>query len=202
MKHLFLFLIFFSLQSDLNAQASDIQLLRKINVERNPKLDQTFLGITHSTSPMSIGTPAVLLAIGLIKKDSVLTRNALMITGALISSTILTTSLKFGINRDRPFITHPEIDKLAPAGSPAFPSGHTSMAFSVATSVSIAYPKWYIIVPSHLYACAVGYSRMHLGVHYPSDVFFGALIGSGSAWLSSILTKKIQGKRERKHLLL
>ncbi len=190
------------MQSASYAQASDIQLLRKINVERNPKLDQTFLGITHSTSPLCIGTPAVLLTVGLIKKDRALTRNALMTTGALITSTIFTTSLKYGINRDRPFITHPEIEKLAPAGSPAFPSGHTSMAFSVATSVSISYPKWYVIVPSHLYACAVGYSRMHLGVHYPSDVFFGALIGSGSAWLSSILTKKIQEKRKQKHLLL
>jgi membrane-associated phospholipid phosphatase len=197
----FLFTLIF-LQPVLYAQSTDIDLLRKINVDRNPKLDNTFLVVTHSDTPISIGIPAIMLTVGLIKKDSVLKQNALMITGSLVASSIISVALKYGINRDRPFITYPEIVKLAPGGSPAFPSGHTSMAFSTATSLSIAYPKWYIITPSFLWAGAVGYSRMHLGVHYPSDVLVGALIGSGSAWLSSFLTKKIQLSRTEKRLLL
>lgn len=89
--------------------------------------------------------------------------------------------MKYGFNRKRPFVTYPDlITKKSEAGSPSFPSGHTSQAFATATSLSLAYPKWYVIAPSLLWAGAVGYSRMELGVHYPSDVLVGALIGIGS----------------------
>jgi membrane-associated phospholipid phosphatase len=184
------------------AQNADINLLRKFNLERNQKLDQTFLVLTHSDGPVSIALPATLLTIGLIKKDSLLTQNALMITGSLVASSIITVGMKWGIRRDRPFVTYPDLEKLAPAGSPSFPSGHTSMAFSTATSVTLAYPKWYVIVPAYLWATSVSYSRMHLGVHYPSDVLVGAVIGTGSAFLSAHLTEKIQLKRRSKGTFL
>ena len=86
------------------------------------------------------------------------------------------------------------LDQQAKAGSWSFPSGHTSSAFALATSLSIVYPKWYVIVPSYLWASSVGYSRMHLGVHYPSDVLAGALVGTGSAFLSHALNKCIHKK--------
>ncbi len=188
------------LATNLMAQNMDIVFLRKINVDRNTKLDQTFIVITNSDSPLSLAVPSSFLIVGLIKKDSTLINKGLYIGGSLVVSTIITTGLKYSIKRDRPFVTYPDIVKLSPAGSPSFPSGHTSMAFSTATSLSLAVPKWYVAVPAHLWAGAVGYSRMHLGVHYPSDVFFGALIGSGSAvgcfYLNNWLKEKSHKKRE------
>jgi membrane-associated phospholipid phosphatase len=126
----------------------------------------------------------------LIQKDNTLKNKGYYIGATLLSSTIITTTLKFTIDRDRPFVTYPDIQKLTGAGSPSFPSGHTSEAFATATSLSLAFPKWYVIAPSMLWASAAGYSRMHLGVHYPSDVLVGALIGSGSAWLCHELNKR------------
>jgi membrane-associated phospholipid phosphatase len=105
-------------------------------------------------------------------------------------SGFVTISMKYAIQRDRPFVTYPDIQKLTGAGSPSFPSGHTSEAFATATSLSLAFPKWYVIAPSFLWASAAGYSRMHLGVHYPSDVLVGALVGAGSAWLCHELNKR------------
>ena len=184
------------------AQNADIDLLRTFNLERNTKLDQTFIVLTHSDGPVSLALPATLLTIGLIKNDSLLKENALMITGSLVASSIVMIGMKWGIGRDRPFVTYPDLENLVPAGSPSFPSGHTSMAFSTATSLTIAYPKWYVYVPAFLWAGSVSYSRMHLGVHYPSDVFVGAIIGTGSAFLSSYVTKKIQLKRRTMGLKL
>ena len=92
----------------------------------------------------------------------------------------------------------PDIIKKSKAGSPSFPSGHTSGAFASATSVSLAYPKWYIIAPSFAWAGSVAYSRMHLGVHYPSDVLAGAIIGSGSAYISFKINQKLNVRKRIK----
>jgi membrane-associated phospholipid phosphatase len=109
----------------------------------------------------------------------------------LAASALLTVGMKYGIDRPRPFVTYPHlITQKDKAGSYSFPSGHTSSAFATATSVSLLYPKWYVIAPSLLWAGAVGYSRMELGVHYPSDVLVGALVGVGSSYLMWKVNKR------------
>ena len=86
------------------------------------------------------------------------------------------------IDRERPYLKYPDrVHPYSHESSPSFPSSHTAVAFSVATSLSITYPKWYVIAPSAIWACSVGFSRMNEGVHYPSDVIAGAVIGSGCA---------------------
>lgn len=186
---IFLLLIgLFSLQ--LSAQNLDIDLLRKINIERNTALDPTFKFVTNSVSPIGIAAPLIVTSIGYIEKNQNLQNKGLYIGATLVTSGLVTITMKFAINRDRPFVTYLDIQQLSSAGTPSFPSGHTSEAFATATSLSLAFPKWYVIAPSFLWASAAGYSRMHLGVHYPSDVLVGALIGSGSAWLCHELNKR------------
>jgi len=197
-----IFLVFLVVPAPSSAQNTDIETLITLNLERNTKLDQTFLAITHSFGPVSLAVPATLMTIGAIKKDSLSKQNALMITGSLVGSSVIMLGMKWGFARERPFTTYPELDNLVHPKDPSFPSGHTSVAFSTASSLTIAYPKWYVYVPAFLWAGAVGYSRMHLGVHYPSDVLVGAIIGSGSTFLSSYLTRKIQLKRRSKKLQL
>jgi undecaprenyl-diphosphatase len=99
--------------------------------------------------------------------------------------------MKYTFDRDRPFITYPDITKKSGAGSPSFPSGHTSSAFALATSLSLTYPKWYVIASSYTWAGTVAFSRMDLGVHYPSDILAGALVGGGCAWLTHVVNKKL-----------
>ena len=173
-------------------------MLKSINVNRNKSLDPTFRVITHSVTPISIGAPLIIVGVGLIKKDSSLTHKGLYIAESVIGAAFISVALKYTVKRPRPFITYPFIDKQAAAGSPSFPSGHTSEAFATATSLSIAFPKWYVVAPSFLWAGAIGYSRMHLGVHYPSDVLAGAIVGAGTAYLCHFINKKVFQKRQNK----
>ena len=185
----------FVLVNTIVAQNLDIDLLRKINIERNQALDPAFKFITNSVSPIGIGAPLVVTSVGFIQKNATLKNKGYYIGATLLSSAVITTTLKFTIDRERPFVTYPEIQKLTGAGSASFPSGHTSEAFATATSLSLAFPKWYVIAPAYVWAGAAGYSRMHLGVHYPSDVLVGALVGVGSAWLCHELNKHLQNKK-------
>jgi membrane-associated phospholipid phosphatase len=150
--------------STISAQNWDIDLLEHINLERNKSLDPTVKFITNSVSPMSIGAPIAVLGLGLIQKDSSLKSEGIIMVEALCVNAFTTTALKLAFKRDRPFVTYPYLDKQAEGGSYSFPSGHTSSAFTLATSLSLAFPKWYVIVPSYVYACAAGYSRLHLSL--------------------------------------
>lgn len=179
-----------------NAQNFDINLLRDINIHRNKSLDHAFETITNTAVPISISTPVLIYSVGLIKKDSLTKKQAIYIGETFLASAFVTIALKDIIKRNRPYVTYPEIEPHAIEGSYSMPSGHTSSAFATATALSIAYPKWYIIAPSFAWASAVGYSRMHLGVHYPTDVFVGAIIGSGSAYLTHKANKWLN---KRKH---
>jgi membrane-associated phospholipid phosphatase len=167
----------------IHPQTADIRILRTINIGRDTRLDPSFKLFTNSAAPVAVGVPVLIFGAGLIKKDTLDVNKSIYIGASVISAVVITSILKYSIDRPRPFDTYPDIEKATRAGSPSFPSGHTSDAFSLATSLSIAYPKWYIIVPGYAWALTVAYSRMHLGVHYPSDVLAGALIGAGSAYL-------------------
>jgi membrane-associated phospholipid phosphatase len=182
MKKCLTILLLFPIIS-IYSQNIDIDLLKDINLNRNKQFDGVFRSITNSAAPVAYAVPILLLGYGLIKKDSITNQNAIYIGSTIVLSEIISTIIKHSVNRPRPFITYSFIEKVSSGGSPSFPSGHTSDAFALATSVSMAYPKWYVIIPSYAWAGAVGYSRMDLGVHYPSDVLAGAIIGAGSAYL-------------------
>jgi membrane-associated phospholipid phosphatase len=59
--------------------------------------------------------------------------------------------------------------------SGSFPSGHTASAFAFAAAVTVDLPR--LAFPLYALATAVAYSRVHTGVHYPSDVIAGTVLG-------------------------
>ncbi len=190
-KFLIIFLLL-SLPVVLSGQNADIRILRHINSSQALSIDDFSRFISNSEAFTGIGIPVGMATAGLFKKDEELFRNACVTLAAEAITSGITTALKYSVNRERPFITYPDINRKISAGSPSFPSGHTSNAFATATSVSLGYPKWYVIAPSFAWAGTVAWSRMELGVHYPSDVLVGALIGAGSAWVTHAVNRKLK----------
>lgn len=188
----------FLIPAEVFSQNIDIRLLRSINSGEILNSDKYFRFITNSDTYVIIGAPVILAGAGLMRDNDEMVRNAFVMAAASIINAGVTGALKYSINRDRPFVTYPDIIKKAKAGSPSFPSGHTSSAFATATSLSLSYPEWYVIVPSFAYAGTVAYSRMHLGVHYPSDVAAGAVIGAGCAYITYKVNKALLNKNKRR----
>jgi hypothetical protein len=182
-----------------SAQNWDVNLLRDINHSYTPTGGKAMTVLSESITPMAVAVPISIWGYALIKRDKHQAYNGVMIASSQIISSMITTSMKLGFKRDRPFKTYPyDIIKYSTGGSYSFPSGHTSMAFNVATALTLNYPRWYVYVPAYVWASGVGYSRMYLGVHYPSDVLVGALVGSGAAILTHYGRKYLVERKKRK----
>jgi membrane-associated phospholipid phosphatase len=191
------FAILFSNQ--IFGQNADIEILKKINLNRSSSLDSRMQFLTNSSDFVAVGVPLGLLTAGFFKDDATLKKKGLNAAVAVMGTYGVGYILKKSVNRNRPYIKYPFIQNYKIENDSSFPSGSTAVAFSSATSLSLSCPKWYVIAPSALYAASVGYSRMHLGVHYPSDVLAGALLGAGSAFVSRELNKRLVNEfRKRK----
>lgn len=72
----------------------------------------------------------------------------------------------------------------------SFPSGHSAVAFAAALLLHFFYGKaaWFVYV----LALLVAVSRVFIGVHYPSDVVAGALIGTAGGWLGAKILKRLE----------
>ena len=96
--------------------------------------------------------------------------------------------LKHSIRRIRPFNAHSDVENLVyPIDEFSFPSGHTSVAFLMATIIASFSP--FLAVPVYVFALLVGISRIYVGVHYPSDIIGGIFYGVGMGHLAIYLTK-------------
>jgi undecaprenyl-diphosphatase len=78
--------------------------------------------------------------------------------------------------RTRPYVNHPEYrELLPPPDSSSFPSGHAAMAAAAAVMLTRLWPA--AAIPAWTFALLVAGSRIALGVHFPSDVLAGLVIG-------------------------
>lgn len=161
----------------------DIDLLRTINLDRITALDGVFIFITNSAPIIAGLIPLSFLLYGVFAKRKDIRTFGYVIAASYLLSVIISNTIKYAVARPRPFTVYPFIEKLSGGGNGSFPSGHTSDVFSVAMAVSLLFPKRSVVIPMFLWAILVGYSRMDLGVHYPSDVLGGAIVGAGAALL-------------------
>lgn len=196
MKKCLLFFILILIEINIAlSQNIDYQVLKNLSKIQSPSDNKFQKFVSDAAAPICIGTPVLLYGVGMLNKDANVKEIGLQ-TGVAFGVTLATTyATKYLVKRPRPYVTYPDLKNVTTEGSWSFPSGHTSSTFSIATSLSLNFPKWYVIVPAYTWAAATGYSRMYLNVHYPSDVLVGAIVGSGSAWLTWKLNKKWREKK-------
>lgn len=165
-----------------SAQNWDINTLHKVN-SWDGKFIRNYNKVISRTEPyIAVGVPVAMALTAWAKHDRELLKDAVYVGTSVAGTFVLTYGMKYLVDRERPFDRYPDrVHAYSYESSPSFPSGHTATAFALATSLSIKYPKWYVIAPSAFWACSVGVSRMNEGVHYPSDVLAGAAIGAGCA---------------------
>lgn len=174
-----------------NSQNLDTELFLQLHQQCNSNLDPIFSPIIQSSVSLGMAPCCAAMAKGMLKHERSDKLKALYIAESMAINAVFTYGMKYSINRNRPYDQLGISSNFYREPSPAFPIGHTSNAFVSATSFVLAYPKWYIAVPTYTWATAVGYSRIHVGVHYPSEVLFGEALGIASGYVTSFLNKQI-----------
>ena len=97
----------------------------------------------------------------------------------LVVTTILTQLIKIIVMRPRPYTELSNLILLDLGTDYSFPSGHTSTSTAMAYVLSCEYKRWILM----LIPVIVGFSRLYIGVHYPSDVLGGFLLGLVIAYM-------------------
>jgi len=123
-----------------------------------------------------------------------LKREAAKLLGTLVSGLLVELLLKAVVGRPRPQI----VPHLTEAGGMSFPSGHSFNAALGLIAVALAFAtfsyrrtvRWTIIGAAVLLSMLVAWSRVWLGVHFPSDVLAGWLGGAGWAFLAAALLEQ------------
>lgn len=101
-------------------------------------------------------------------------------------------ALKHLVGRERPWLNVPGLVPLVAEHDPnSFPSGHTCAAFAAGVAWAMGTDRRWLRVLCVGAAVCMGFSRLYVGVHYPSDVIAGALVGTLCAWLALRLTERI-----------
>lgn len=203
---LFLFISSFSfaqrrdlLSINLDPKNIDVKIFRAINNIQCGFLNSVIPITDKSVLFTSTLVPATLFGVSRANNNYYDENSSVLLTLSEGLSAGLTFGIKNIIRRERPFavlhnVNYDRSKFLLDRYS--FPSGHSSMSFAMATSLTLRYPDKPILISGvYLYSTIVAFGRIYLGVHYPSDVLAGMLIGSGSAVIVHSLRKEIiEGK--------
>ena len=162
-------------------QGLDSRLMRRSFGMRSPALDRPLVAITQAAnySRLWLLIAAALTVFGGSRGRKAAGRGLVAIT---IAAAVANGPAKLLVRRRRPSSrSQPTLIRMP--RSTSFPSGHSAAAFAFATGACAELPMLApVLVPL---AGVVAYSRVHTGVHYPSDVAAGMAIGIGSGWLAA-----------------
>lgn len=110
---------------------------------------------------------------------------------SIVSQVLLQSIIKRLFSRQKPYVSYTEISNVIPPPDKfSFPSGHTAAAFAVAFVFYYFYP--FLFIPMLIIASLIAFSRIYLGLHYPTDVLAGIILGLISALIGINLSLIIE----------
>ena len=160
----------------------------------SPFLDQVIPWLTHLGSLLAV--LLFILVISSVLRRKEVTLHLLLLYGVLAG---IAYGLKYLIQRPRPFQVLAMASGLSKTRGevidPSFPSAHATYAFMMATLLAFWFPRYRIL----FYALAgfIGWTRIYLYLHYPTDVIAGCLLGYGITRLFILWRGGLEGSSPR-----
>ncbi len=179
----------------------DVGIFRTFNKIQSPAVNSIVSVTNSSIVPVSALLPVGLYASARINDNAYDENSSVLLFLSEALNFGVTQALKETIKRPRPYrsLNNVQLSETSSvAGTYSFPSGHASASFTIATLLTLRYPdEPWIISGSFAYAAVTSLGRLYWGVHYPSDVLAGMLIGAGSAALIYSLRSEIIPAKDR-----
>lgn len=157
----------------------DHALFKNINsLWANPFFDMFFPYITDlHRSPIAIVLLPSLIGLWIFRQRSRALKGLLALIIAVAAADLVSYRIiKALVPRDRPAVAGLQVElRSAHHSGNSFPSNHAANVFAAATMITFLHPPFFLI--AFFIAISVAYSRVYVGVHFPSDVLAGAVIG-------------------------
>ncbi|CAG1770838.1 undecaprenyl-diphosphatase [uncultured bacterium] len=157
----------------------------------NIKINESLITAAHHISKTADGWLYVLLGLTLYKYEGLESPLLQVILLAFPIERSVYFVLKNSFKRNRPAAALENfVSVIIPADQFSFPSGHTSAAFMMATLLNYFLQPFadtsfmLLLYGLYVWAILVGFSRVVLGVHFPTDTLMGAALGTGTALFS------------------
>lgn len=162
----------------------DIDVFRALNLAGdNSILDLLMVAFTI----MGISYVIALVAIPLWMKGK--REAAFDVILLLVVVTVVTEVVKIVVDRQRPSYDLADVQAIVSASGPSFPSAHASRAFAAAFLIATCTRRRWGVT-AFFVASLIGLSRVYLGVHWPSDILFGAILGVVIAAIMILVARK------------
>ena len=179
----------------------DFALLRALRTDASDPVGPAWLTSAVLNLSALGSTPIAVLVIAVSALFLLLDRRprqAMLVIGVATVASIGLRLLKLAIGRERPSI----VEHIEVVNGMSFPSGHTLIAavlyptlgMLIASNLRDRHLKVYVFVVAAALALLVGFTRVYLGVHYPSDVLGGWLLGLAFAFAAGMVIRALKTK--------
>lgn len=170
-------------------------------LQENMRTDWLTHIIKFITSLSNGGVLWIVLAIVLVFIKKTRKDGFMLGVGLMLHLLLCNAILKNVFRRPRPYVEIEGLTSmLGKLSDYSFPSGHTAVTFMVAIILFKRFPK-YVGISMYVLAVLTGFSRMYLGVHYPTDILGGAVLGTVIGLGAMYIVDKYYNKREEKEKL-